>query len=215
MCIRDSVSPAWYQLRGWPAQDSGNPPGGDASNEAPPSEDIVFSLTGGHDFDEAWVRDVRDGVQGKRGKGRRGAEEDGCGGRGVTKVCAKQSTSPPFLVLVLQSSGWIGTNSLTFSRPQIGCLRIVWSGSVSRRLFPILNQSQPAKKDWLWEKVGAQMPLLTYVFLGLGWPSVGEFVGFIIMLICSPTQQKLVRSILQTPTRILSTSSPLAGVRFS
>ena len=35
------------------------------------------------------------------------------------------------------------------------------------------------------------MPLLTYFFLGLGWPWVGEFVGFIIMFMF-PTQQNLV-----------------------
>ena len=37
----------------------------------------------------------------------------------------------------------------------------------------------------------AQRPLLTY-FFGLGWPWVGEFVGFIILLIGFPTQQSLV-----------------------
>ena len=36
------------------------------------------------------------------------------------------------------------------------------------------------------------MPLLTYFFLELGWPWVGEFVGFIIMCIFFPTQQNLV-----------------------
>ena len=38
----------------------------------------------------------------------------------------------------------------------------------------------------------AQMPLLTSVFLGSVGPWVGEFVGFIIIVICSPTQQNLV-----------------------
>ncbi|CAM9893673.1 unnamed protein product, partial [Laminaria digitata] len=65
----DYVSPAWYQLRGWAAEDSGNLSGGDDLNAAPPSEEMVFSLTGGHDFDEAWVSDVRDGVKGGRGDG--------------------------------------------------------------------------------------------------------------------------------------------------
>eukprot|EP00903_Cladosiphon_okamuranus_P014929 g13822.t1 len=41
------VSPVWYQLRG---------AGGSRS------ERTSFSLTGGHDFDEAWVSDVRNGV---------------------------------------------------------------------------------------------------------------------------------------------------------
>ena len=39
----------------------------------------------------------------------------------------------------------------------------------------------------LWGKV-AQMPL----FLGLGWPWVGELVGFTIMFICFPTQHNVV-----------------------
>ena len=34
------------------------------------------------------------------------------------------------------------------------------------------------------------MPLLIYFFFGLGWPWVGEFVGFIICFF--PTQQNLV-----------------------
>ena len=37
------------------------------------------------------------------------------------------------------------------------------------------------------EKV-AQMPLFTLIFLGLGWPWVEEFVGFIITFTCIPTQ---------------------------
>ena len=36
------------------------------------------------------------------------------------------------------------------------------------------------------------MPLLNLVFLGLDWPWVGEFVGFIIITICFPTQQNEV-----------------------
>ena len=43
----------------------------------------------------------------------------------------------------------------------------------------------------LWEKV-AQMPLLTLIFLGLGWPWVGEFDGFILIFTCFPTQHNLV-----------------------
>ena len=45
----------------------------------------------------------------------------------------------------------------------------------------------------LWEKSG---PIVNFnlIFLGLGWPWVGEFVGFMINLpgICFPTQQNLV-----------------------
>ena len=37
--------------------------------------------------------------------------------------------------------------------------------------------------------VGKSGPNDTFnlIFLGLGWPWVGEFVGFIILLICFPT----------------------------
>ena len=76
----DYVSPAWYQLRGWSAAQQEN--GGDASSASPTGVDMIFSLAGGHDFDEAWVSDVRDGVG--AGKGEGGGDEDG----GVTKVCA-------------------------------------------------------------------------------------------------------------------------------
>lgn len=56
------VSPVWYQLRGT----------GDSRPER-----SSFSLTGGHDFDEAWVSDVRNGAGGGR---------KGIGDTDVTKV---------------------------------------------------------------------------------------------------------------------------------
>ena len=34
----------------------------------------------------------------------------------------------------------------------------------------------------------SQRPLFNLVFIGLGWPWVGEFVGFIIIFTCFPTQ---------------------------
>ena len=37
-----------------------------------------------------------------------------------------------------------------------------------------------------------QLPLLNLIFLGLGWPWVGAFVGFIKIFIFFPTQQNLV-----------------------
>ena len=36
------------------------------------------------------------------------------------------------------------------------------------------------------------MPLFNLIFLGLGWLSVGEIVGFIMRFACFPTQQNLV-----------------------
>ena len=38
----------------------------------------------------------------------------------------------------------------------------------------------------------AQVPPFNLFFLGSGWPSVGEFDGFIITFILFPTQQNLV-----------------------
>ena len=40
-----------------------------------------------------------------------------------------------------------------------------------------------------WQKKNATFNL---IYLGLGWPWVGEFVGFIIIFVCFPTQQNLV-----------------------
>lgn len=75
------VSPVWYQLRSVDNIDMSPGAGG-------PS----FYLAGGHDFDGAWVSDVRNGVN---GHGRPGDGKDA----GVTKVCAELST-----VLVVQGT---------------------------------------------------------------------------------------------------------------
>ncbi|CAB1097870.1 unnamed protein product [Ectocarpus sp. CCAP 1310/34] len=60
------VSPVWYQLRGGRERD----PSQGGGNDSP-----SFHLAGGHDFDEAWVSDVRNGV----------GERDGRDGE-VTKI---------------------------------------------------------------------------------------------------------------------------------
>ena len=46
--------------------------------------------------------------------------------------------------------------------------------------------------------VGKKWPNVTFslFFLGLGWPWVGEFVGFIIILTCFPTQQNLANTLI-------------------
>ena len=59
-------------------------------------------------------------------------------------------------------------------------------------VFLYKTNPNPQKKNYLlWEKV-AQMPLFNLIFLGLGWPWVGEFVGFITTFIRFPTQQNSV-----------------------
>lgn len=51
----DYISPTWYQLKGEPV--GPGPEGGTTR--------VLFRLAGGHDFDGAWVADVRDGVNGE------------------------------------------------------------------------------------------------------------------------------------------------------
>ena len=70
---------------------------------------------------------------------------------------------------------------------------LVALGWVSCSLFPMHDQFQPTKEYLLWEKV-AQMPLLNYFFLGLGWPSVVEFVGVIKMCTDVPGTSKYMFS---------------------
>ena len=56
------------------------------------------------------------------------------------------------------------------------------------------------------------MPLLADFFIGLGWPWVGELIGFIIIFVCFPTQQNLVNRKHRTVvgrTRELSQGSVL------
>ena len=57
--------------------------------------------------------------------------------------------------------------------------------------FLYKTNPNPRKTICRGEKV-ARMPLLNLIFLGLGWPWVGEFEGFIIMFLCFPTEQNLV-----------------------
>ena len=75
----------------------------------------------------------------------------------------------------------------------LGCFRIVRWGWVSSSLFPIQNQSRPHEINiyLLWEKV-APNAAFHLIFLGLGCPWVGEFVGFILLLTCFPPQHDLV-----------------------
>ena len=41
-------------------------------------------------------------------------------------------------------------------------------------------------------KSGQNATLINLIFVGLGWSWVGEFVGFIIIFACFPTQRSLV-----------------------
>ena len=57
-----------------------------------------------------------------------------------------------------------------------------WAGFLAVYLLYKINQ--PTKNHLLWEKV-AQNATINLFFLGLGWPWVGEFVGFIIIFTLS------------------------------
>ena len=72
----------------------------------------------------------------------------------------------------------------------IGCGKIRWVGFLLV-CFRHKTNPNPRKIICCGEKV-AQMPLQNLFFLRLGWPWVGEFVGFIITYTCFPTQHNLV-----------------------
>ena len=61
----------------------------------------------------------------------------------------------------------------------IGCFRRIWLGQVSCSIKPILTHDK-------WFAVGKIGPNATFnrIFVGLGWPWVGEIDGFLIRLIC-------------------------------
>ena len=78
------------------------------------------------------------------------------------------------------------------------------------------NQSQPTKNYWLWEKTSPNATFNLF-FLGLGWPWVGEFVGFITIfyMLSDPTEFSTIANTL-LPVRMVriarhsvSFSSPL------
>ena len=70
-------------------------------------------------------------------------------------------------------------------------LRGICLGQVSCGLFHIQSKSQPTKKKKAVAKSGPNATFNLF-FLGLGWPRVGEFVGFIMAFICFTTQHNLV-----------------------
>ena len=77
-------------------------------------------------------------------------------------------------------------------RVTLGYLRRIWLGLVGFLVVYFLKKinPNPRKKKLLSEKV-AQILFSAYFFLGsVGFGLVGEFVGFITIFICFPTQQK-------------------------
>ena len=54
-------------------------------------------------------------------------------------------------------------------------------------VFGFLHKIHPTKNYLLREKSDPNATFNLF-FLGFGWPWVGEFVGFIIIFVCFPTQ---------------------------
>ena len=72
--------------------------------------------------------------------------------------------------------------------------RVFGDNSVVLGLLQSVSYIKPIPTHEKIYAVGKSGPNATFnlFFLGLGWPWVGEFVGFIIIFICFPTQQNLV-----------------------
>ena len=69
-----------------------------------------------------------------------------------------------------------------------------WAGFVAAYFLLIIYKTNPNPRENIC-CVGKSVPkchFLNLVFLGLGWPWVGEFVGFILIFRCFPTQHNLV-----------------------
>ena len=73
----------------------------------------------------------------------------------------------------------------------LGCLRRSWLVWVSCSLFLYINRSQLTKNRLLWEK-SCLNATFNLIFLVLGWPWVGDLVGFMTMFTCFPTEHILV-----------------------
>ena len=72
-----------------------------------------------------------------------------------------------------------------FAESLVG-LGFMWS------VFYIKPMPTHEKIFLLWKKKSGPIATFNQIFLGFGWPWVGEFVGFIITFTCFPTQQNLV-----------------------
>ena len=82
-----------------------------------------------------------------------------------------------------------------------------WLGWVSRSLLPEKKQIPPHEKSFCCGKKWPKFHVFfsSYFFLGLGWPWVGEFVGFIIV-ISFPTHHNLVNRMhpnTRIPTKVI------------
>ena len=72
-----------------------------------------------------------------------------------------------------------------------GCREFGWVGFLAVCFLYEINPN-PRKK--VAAAKGGPNATFNLIFLGLGWPWVGGFVGFVMILICFPTQPSLVYS---------------------
>ena len=76
-----------------------------------------------------------------------------------------------------------------------GARQFGWVGCFLQSVSYMKSVPAHEKKKCSGKKV-AQVPLFNlFFFVGLSWPWVGEFVGFIVTFLCIPTQQNLVNRI--------------------
>ena len=68
---------------------------------------------------------------------------------------------------------------------------LVGLGFLNEICFLYKTNLKPTENSLLWEKRGPNATFNLF-FLGLGWPWVGEFVGFIVKFRYFPTQPNLV-----------------------
>ena len=82
----------------------------------------------------------------------------------------------------------------------IGCSQRIWfEVRFLVVCFLYKNQSQPREKIFAVGKSDPNATAVNLKFLGLGWPWVGEFDGFIIMFILFPVSNPTELGKSQTP----------------
>ena len=88
--------------------------------------------------------------------------------------------APWYASVPRQSSSWsLPIKINTINNTRVFAEKVGWVGVIVVCFLYKVNPN-PRKTILLWEKV-AQTSLFNLIFLGLGWPWVGEFVGFIII----------------------------------
>ena len=111
------------------------------------------------------------------------------------KASSFQSVNPTAQDRGIRDNLYIHIN--TCKRQAIGCSRIIWYGWVFLQSVSYIKPISTHEKLF---DVARSAPnnIFNLIFLGLARPWVGEFVGFILIFTCFPTQQNLGNN-WQTP----------------